>query len=498
MMITTRDLIAVGSTALALTFAFLYRRYAARSLPFPPGPKPSLLTGNAHQIPRTLPWLTYASWSKIYGPLVFVRLFKMNIIVLNTAKSALDLLEARSTIYSDRPLNTIGRRHETVFSMSSQNPRFKIYRKVLHTGLNPRAVQDYNSVQLQETLTLLKALFESPELFFAHIRRNAAAQIMKISYGYQVESDDDKFVQMIEEGFKLSAEITSRKFWMWMQMFPILRYVPEWFHGANLQRVVREFNKIDQVPYDWAKNNIASGNYVESFTSKHLQDNTTLRAEEKDDIIKYCSGALYVGGAETTVSALIGFFWLMSMYPDVQKRAQQEVEQIIGDRLPTPADYSSLPYILALMKEVLRWAPVAPLGLRHRVLEDDVYEGYLIPKGTTIMANIWAITHDPELYPSPDNFDPTRHLGEDAQTDPFKFVFGFGRRTCPGSHFAEVSLFLNMASILATFDIKKALGPDGKEIDPPKEWTTGVTSHLKPFNCRIIPRSQDITGILGL
>jgi len=79
----------------------------------------------------------------------------------------------------------------------------------------------------------------------------------------------------------------------------------------------------------------------------------------------------------------------MARYPDVQRRAQADVDNVAPNRLPTLDDYDSLPYIRAMIKEIIRWAPVAPLGLNHAVLEDDVYENYFIPKGTRIIANIW-------------------------------------------------------------------------------------------------------------
>jgi cytochrome P450 len=78
----------------------------------------------------------------------------------------------------------------------------------------------------------------------------------------------------------------------------------------------------------------------------------------------------------------------MALYPEVQKRAQEHIEQFAPNRLPTHDDYNSLPYIKSLLKELTRWAPVAPLGLPHRVIQDDVYEHYFIPKGATIIGNI--------------------------------------------------------------------------------------------------------------
>jgi len=86
----------------------------------------------------------------------------------------------------------------------------------------------------------------------------------------------------------------------------------------------------------------------------------------------------------------------MALYPEVQKKAQADIDQIALDRLPTLDDYESLPYIKAIIKEISRWGPATPLGVPHRVTEDDIYENYLIPKGATVFGNIlYAI--DPSL-----------------------------------------------------------------------------------------------------
>lgn len=96
--------------------------------------------------------------------------------------------------------------------------------------------------------------------------------------------------------------------------------------------------------------------------------------------------------------------------------------------------------------------------------------------------------HDPELYPDPMIFNPERFMEPLNQTNPRKVAFGSGRRVCPGAHFAETALFLNISSILSAFTILKPLNEKGQEVDPIIEYTSGVTSHAKPFNCRIVPR----------
>ncbi|KAL0070250.1 hypothetical protein AAF712_002742 [Marasmius tenuissimus] len=460
------------------------------------------------------------SFQSIYqGPIYHLRLFNKYFIFLSTGKAALDLLESRSSIYSDRPRSVFNdkvlKRNYSVFRMSYLSPRFRLYRRMMHSGLSPRAVQDYRPIQTRETNILLKGLAETPKEFVPHLRRNAGSLILKVTYGYEVNDDSDDFVQLVERVFLIASSRINRPFPV--EFFPFrefmitlsdpiqaqnprqVRFFPSWFPFTEFKQVAREFSeaRIEEVPFTWSKRIIDSDNYVDSFVSRFLRpDNGSKPGEEDEDILKWVAAGLYVGGADTTVSAMTSFFYLMATNPEVQKRAQADIDKVTGGaRLPVPDDESSLPYIAAIIKEVIRWAPVAPLGLQHRVTEEDMYEGYRIPQGATVIANIWAITHDPDLYPNPDEFDPDRHLGEQPQMDPFKFVFGFGRRVCPGSHLAERSLFLNIANILAVFSLEKEVDKDGNVVEPPMDFHGGTTSHLKTFPCAIKLRAPNLMPV---
>jgi len=93
---------------------------------------------------------------------------------------------------------------------------------------------------------------------------------------------------------------------------------------------------------------------------------------------------------QQTVSAIESFFLAMVLFPDVQKKAQDEIDRIVfGSRLPSFTDKPSLPYITCIAWECLRWNPVTPLSPPHFTINDDEYNGYRIPKGTTVLPNVW-------------------------------------------------------------------------------------------------------------
>jgi cytochrome P450 len=168
--------------------------------------------------------------------------------------------------------------------------------------------------------------------------------------------------------------------------------------------------------------------------------------------------------------------WTLAMiaYPETQVRAQAELDAVVGrDRLPTFADYPHLPYVRAMVKEILRWKTVAPLGLPHRVTEDDWYEGMFIPKGTICIPNIWLMNRDPEVYgENAAQFEPARHLDANGNIasalpdtkDEGHVSYGFGRRECPGRHVANNSLFINMAIILWAMKIERKKDASGRSL----------------------------------
>ena len=87
---------------------------------------------------------------------------------------------------------------------------------------------------------------------------------------------------------------------------------------------------------------------------------------------------------------MTAFILAMTLWPDIQARAQAELDAVVGhERLPTFADQDSLPYVSALVKECLRWRVVAPLGMPHASTEDFEFRGYVIPRGTLLIYNIW-------------------------------------------------------------------------------------------------------------
>uniref|UniRef100_A0A0D2YBU3 O-methylsterigmatocystin oxidoreductase n=1 Tax=Fusarium oxysporum (strain Fo5176) TaxID=660025 RepID=A0A0D2YBU3_FUSOF len=149
-----------------------------------------------------------------------------------------------------------------------------------------------------------------------------------------------------------------------------------WVPGANFKRLAKkwssELDDLTEKPYAFVKHQHASGKQDNSFVSRLLEvgDST----EEARFTTKWSALSLYAAGADT-------------------KKAQEEIDGVIGnERLPNCSDRQSLPYVNAIVKEVLRWHPVAPMGLPHTSTVDDVFEGYFVPKDALIMPNIWSTT----------------------------------------------------------------------------------------------------------
>ncbi|KAF9529950.1 cytochrome P450 [Crepidotus variabilis] len=501
----------VGATRLVLGYIFflfllwLFLQTLRPTRHLPPGPYGSLISGVIKALPRKEPWKVYAEWSKQFeSPVISFRIFNRVTVVLNTLEAATTLLSHRSEWYSDRPrsvmYNEICGRGQAVFNIPASHPRHKIYRKILQTGLGKKATENAKDIIQTEAFIFADGLRTNPDQWQTYIRRNAVGVIVKVAFGYRIESLSDSFVRIAEESSNITAQALAPGRWL-VDYFPFLQYLPSCLPGLGWKRqglVWKErLNHLSGVPHSWVKEQMQSGYYEDSLTSNFLseiQDNASGNVKEREDIVKWCAAALYAGAADTTVSALTSFVLLMALHPEEQKKAQLEVDQEFRSNFDfvDVTKVHKLSYLDAVLKEVLRFAPVGNMALPHSASQSDEYLGYEIPKGSTVVANVWAILHDESIYPEPFVFKPSRFGSNgksgnspDTQMDPTTVAFGFGRRTCPGSHFAMTTMLVGMACVLAEFNV---------ECDDPHsklqtiEFTTGITSHVKPFPIRITRR----------
>ncbi|KAG6902463.1 hypothetical protein C0995_016325 [Termitomyces sp. Mi166 len=511
---------ASGVNAILCTFfvIFILRkilRHTQRSGSFPPGPKGYPLIGNVLDIPSKQEWETFSKWGEQYGRMCSITVLGQTMVILNSAKIANEMLEKKSSIYSDRPVwemagNLVGWKND--IALIPYGDRFRRCRRLLHDIIgNKASAQQFFYIQEVETHRFLRRVLANPADLAQLIRHTAGAIITRMTYGYEVKENNDPYVELADRAAsQFSAAVTPGRYMV--DILPQLRHVPAWFPGASFKREAKEWaatlaEMVDQ-PFNFVKHELTSGAAPISFVSSLLAGKDV--DPEKEFEIKWSALSLYAGGADTTVSAIYSFFLAMALNPDVMKKAQAEIDSVVGhDRLPTLEDRPYLPYIDALTKEVFRWNVVAPLGLPHRLIEDDIHNGYFLPKGTIVIVNIRGILHDPEAYANPHSFSPERFIATEdrpAEPDPRNVSFGFGRRICPGIveyllalrssanvlsglRLADASVFISCAMSLAAFDITKSV-ENGVVIEPVQENTDGVISHPKPYKCSIKPRSR--------
>jgi len=315
-----------------------------------------------------------------------------------------------------------------------------------------------------------------------------------IAFGYHIQKHNDPFVKIAEDAVDTFCRAALPAAFL-VNFFPVLRYVPAWFPGAGFKRIAALWRektmKLVDLPYEMVKSDMAKGKAPESFLRSALEE--AHQDPKQEELAKWAAASMYSGGADTTVSATTSFWLAMSLYPEVQVKARSEIDQKIGvNRLPSYEDRESLPYLNAVVKELLRWNPAVPLGVPHRSTEDQVVAGRTVPKGSVFVANIWGMSHDEQSYREPQKFDPERFLGKDEIESPAttSISFGFGRRVCPGRELADASLWITCAIALATVNIGKPFDADGKEIKPEDVmYSSTVISHPPAFQCQVEPRS---------
>ncbi|KAH9937586.1 cytochrome P450 [Fomitopsis serialis] len=491
----------VDISAFILLICIIARLNSSRARGYlPPGPPGWPLIGNALDVPKTGAWKTFAKWSDEWGDIMTLNLLGQTVLVLNSSNVAFELLDKKSAIYSDRPRQPVITEimgWERTIGLRRYSPTLKALRKLVAQKIGTRtALQDLSIHLEREALSFLWRIMSDPKTLAKQVDRYTTASILRITYGYGIKEDNDELVNVVKRAMDTFSIAAAPGAYL-ADIFPIMTRIPAWFPGAGWKRQAQTwstyFTMMRELPLKYSKEQLQAGTLEPCFVSEYLDGNDNL---ERENLIADAATSLYAAGADTSVGAILAFFLAMMCYPEKQKKAQDEIDSIIGnDKLPSVADLDRLPYVKALCWEVLRWHAIAPLDSQKMMYVRAI----LSPRVTIVFANIWAILRDRRLYSNPEEFNPDRFVpsdGYEPEYDPRQICFGFGRRKCPGMQLAQMSLSLVVATTLSVFNISKP-SVNGKVVEPLVQFTANPISHPLPFECDILPRSDKAMALLS-
>ncbi|KAL3841848.1 hypothetical protein ACJMK2_019945 [Sinanodonta woodiana] len=282
-----------------------------------------------------------------------------------------------------------------------------------------------------------------------------------------------------------------------LRMFPFLRFLPGKC-GHIYRKSIEARDKVFRIIFDEHKATYQHG------TIRGLLDvcfKTQMDEKERtgctwltDDYIKGLMSDILLAGMTELLKAHRLYLLLMIQHPECQKKAQNEIDTVLGMNAPALEDFDKLPYLQATIMECLRYTSQTPLAIPHKCNTDVVIDGYLIKKDTVIIPNLWGIHHDDNTWGDPWNYRPERFLDENGKLIPedhslYKaFIpFSIGPRRCPGEKFSRMRLFLCLTTLLQGFTF---LPPEDEQLPSPdpRLYTTRYPMYEPQFECRAIPR----------
>ncbi|KAG1761047.1 cytochrome P450 [Suillus occidentalis] len=429
----------------------------------PPGPVPIPLLGNILSINTKEPWLTYTQWHAVYGDLIFVRVLNQNALVINSQQTTQALMDKRSSIYSDRPyLATAEPCGWSInFAFTGYNDEWRRCRRLFRQTFRADSAIKFRPLQMRRARELIVNLIDDPQHYHHHIATFTSSIGMSTIYDYQPSARDDPMVQIVENALIIGLEMMTPERAALLNVFPFLLKVPDWCWGSSIKLGARasanSMRELADVPFRYTQQHMAdsSSSGQMSMVAENLR-----RMEKQDEASKL----LFETDLKKTATYRHDRF-------DVQRRAQAEINS----------------YVESVLRETLRWQPIAPIGIPHATSSDDIYDGYFIPKG------LLGITRDEMRYPDASRFMPERFLDANgALTDdnPAEYVFGAGLRICPGRHTVDATLWSAIATMLAAVEFSFARDDQGKVIDFTPQFTGGLTHSVLVFPCNISPRSH--------
>ncbi|KAG2204058.1 hypothetical protein INT47_007052 [Mucor saturninus] len=452
----------------------------------------------------TSPGEVIVAWHRELGPIIELRMGIQTWIMIDDPILAHKVFVSNGAVASNRPYMTFAHNHYAlkgkgiVFSAHAKN--WKYAREAVLSIIAPKVVdKNYIKPIQSEAAALVDRLIEYSKKEngvdpTVHLHLNSLNTICRAAFGKHYSFEDPEF--------KTMSHIIERTVVMGAMEQDIPNFIPimtvvDYFSGKHA--TMKNFINNERNPL--YRKLIAEAlerpgtNFVKSL------DKFNFTVEERIVI----TSDLINGGTDTVSVALSWAFVIMCHYPLAQKKAADEIDAFIklNGRLPEFSKRTQLPYCVSMMKEGMRFRPIGAFGIPHKMDADVLVDGYIIPKGATVVSSMESMHQNPDVFAEPLKYYPERFMnnlktmdaaakGKIEERDHFNF--GWGRRMCPGIYIAEVELFTSFIQVLSKCTIEPVRDANGKEqlpdIDHPV--TAGLILLPIPYKVNFVERTNSL------
>ncbi|KAF4454203.1 phenylacetate 2-hydroxylase [Fusarium austroafricanum] len=441
-------------------------------------------------------------WVAKYGPVFQTRLGTKRVIYVNSYEAVKHFWITHQSALISRPMfhtfhSVVSSSQGFTIGTSPWDESCKNRRKAAATALNRPAVQSYMPILDLESVVSIKELLDDckdgskdldPAPYFARFALNTS---LTLNYGFRIDGDVNS--ELLHEITYVEREISNFRSTSnnWQDYVPLLRLWGAQNSSAEEFRVRRDKYLTDLLTD--LKGRIANGTDKPCITGNILKDP---QAKLNEAEIKSICLTMVSAGLDTVPGNLImGIAYLGTEHGQkIQAKALKEIEQVYpnGEAWERCLVEEKVPYVTALVKEILRFWTVIPICLPRVNIKDIPYQGAVIPAGTTFFMNAYAADYDEARFANPYEFNPERYI-DDKEIGTPHYAYGAGSRMCAGSHLANRELYTAFIRLITAFEI---LPPKDKKDFPVMDSIecnanpTSLTTDPKPFKIGLKPRSE--------
>ena len=453
----------------------------------PPGPLKLPIIGNLHQLGGKSPHITLHHLAKTYGPIFYMMLGEIPTVIVSSASMAKEITKTHDLALATRP-ELFSAKHLfyncTDIAFAPYGAYWRNVKKICILELfSAKRVRSFSFIREEEAARLVKRISEAyPGTVdlskVLGIYANNALCRAAFGKDFSEGGVNDKygFQHMLEEYQELLGGLSIADFFPSMEFIYSLTGMK-----PRLQQLFQRFDGLfDEIlrEHMTAKTDIHGHKDLVDVLLDVKKDGSSDMPLTMDNI-KAIILDMFAAGTDTTFITLDWGMTELIMNPKAMERAQAEVRSIMGERkFVQETDLPQMQYLKAVIKEIFRLHPPAPVLVPRESMEEVTIGDYDIPVKTRIYINAWSMGRDPASWENPQAFLPERFLDSaiDFKGQDFELIpFGAGRRICPAVGFGAASVELALAQLLHSFDWKLPPGIEPKDLDMAEVF--GITMH---------------------